>query len=166
MLSGRTPAAPPKSAKDVAPAAPTVVAKKGAFSVSASGRSDWVVSSARAPHRSSETDCHGRGRRDAWQSVWASAGLGTDAGKRRDSKAAGGIKLSSLNPRAQRVKQILEVVELEVERFVDLDQQPIPKYDLYQRKLRSTGGVGESSLLHGTWMDSETDWSRSFLGRA
>jgi hypothetical protein len=55
---------------------------------------------------------------------------------------------------------LLQVLELETERFVSLDQMPIASYDLYQRRLRGTTAAGQPGRHHprhaGTYVEQES----------
>lgn len=77
------------------------------------------------------------------QVVWGSGVTGESTRRERPSSSFGLKLSSSLNPRSARAKQILQLLELDVERAVAFDQQPVPKFDLYQRRLWASRAPGE-----------------------
>jgi len=63
-----------------------------------------------------------------------------------DAHYSSTIKLSSFHPKAQRMKQLMGMIDLGMERFTVWDQTPIAPYDIYQRRLRGTAAAGEATL--------------------
>ena len=64
-----------------------------------------------------------------------------------DAKYSSTIKMASLHPKAQRIKQLTSMIDLGQERFTIWDQPPISPYDLYHRRLRGTAAAGECTYI-------------------